>query len=153
MTEHSEWLDDVKSRFDEYKGKGGFQVLFPEYRPDLTHALANHLGLGFYDFRKHKMLSEGWRAGEITLDEMATTLLEESKKSGLVVHNTEALLATKSEKERKQWYEKFFSIDWPNPIILPVSIYQSDTPRGNPRVCDISLTEFPKESFLMRLAS
>lgn len=152
MTEHSEWLNTVKAVFDEHLEKGGFQVLFPEYRPDLSRALANSLDLEFYDYRKEKMLAEGWRAGEISLDNMTSAILEKSENTGLVVHNIEALLATKSEQERRKWFAGFFSIDWPNPVILPVCIYQEDTPRNHSRVCDISLTEFPKESFLMRLA-
>lgn len=152
MTEHSEWLGTVKAVFDKHLSKGGFQVLFPEYRPDLSRALANYLELEFYDYRKEKMLTEGWRAGEISLDTMTSALLEKSTHTGLVVHNIEALLATKSEQERRKWFADFFTIDWPNPIVLPVCIYQADTPRKQSRVCDIRFTEFPKESFLMRLA-
>jgi hypothetical protein len=152
MIEHSEWLDTFQVVYKQQQGKGGFEVLFPEYRPDLSRALAYNLGLEFYDYRLEKMLSKGWGASEITLDSMTETLWNEAKHIGLVAHNVEALLATKTADERQQWLLNFVSIDWPNPVIIPLAIYPSDTPSSLARVCDLALLEFPKESFLMRLA-
>lgn len=152
MSEHQEWLAAVQATFEQHQEQGAFQVLFPEYRPDLSHALAHHLELGFYDYRKEKMLSEGWEAGNISLEEMTRTLREESEKNGLVAHNIEALLATKTEQQRRQWLADCLESEWPNPVVMPLSIYQSETLRGNPRICHLELDEFPKESFLMRLA-
>jgi len=152
VSQHNKWLSLIKEHFDQHEAKGAFQILFPEYRPDLSLALANYLELDFYDYRKSSMLSRGWDAGKISLEDMTSTLLNESKKSALVIHNIEALLVTKSERERKQWLTDFFSIDWPNTIVLPIAIFQSDTPEGHPRVCDIELVQFPRQSFLMQLA-
>jgi len=152
MSEHTEWLETFKASYDQHQGKGGFQVLFPEYRPDMTRALAHDLGLEFYDYRLKKMISLGWEAGNISLESLTQTLQEESTHVGLVVHNVEALLAVKSEDERKQWLNEFLTFDWSNPIVLPLAIYQAETDPDNPRVCDLKITEFPKESFLMRLA-
>ncbi len=152
MSKHSEWLDLIKEVYERHHAKGAFQILFPEYRPDLSLALADYLDLNFFDYRESAMLSEGWNAGNINLDTMTNTLMDESRKSGLVVHNTEALLCTKSQKERRQWLAEFFSIDWHNVIILPITIYQTDTLEAHPRICDIELVQFPRQSFLMQLA-
>ncbi len=152
MSEHNKWLRIIKEHFERHGTKGAFQILFPEYRPDLARALAHYLEIEFYDYRKSSMLSRGWDAGKISLEEMTRTLLQESEKSDLVIHNIEALLGTKEEAERKQWLTDFFSIKWPNTIILPLAIFQSDTPEGHPRVCDIELVQLPRQSFLMQLA-
>ena len=158
MSEHQEWLSTIKTVFEKHQGQGAVQVLFPEYRPDLAHAVANYLGLGFYDYRKEKMLSEGWNAGNITLEEMTQTLMNEMaglSENGLLAYNIEALLATKPEEQRQQWLAGCLDqnkIDWPKAIVLPLSIYQSDTVAGHPRVCNLQFDEFPKESFLIRLA-
>ncbi len=69
---------------------------------------------------------------------------------GLVVHNIEAILATKTDVERTQWLADFLSKEWKNPVVLPLSIYQSETPQGHSRICTIEA--FPKQSFLMRMA-
>jgi len=152
MAENNEWLEQFKTSYEQFDGKGGFQVLFPEYRPDMTRALAHSLGLEFYDYRQEKMIPLGWKAGEITLDSLSQTLVDESKHLGLVVHNVEALLATKSESERKQWLSDFLTFDWKNPVIIPLAIYQAEANLDNQRVCNLTISEFPKESFLMRLA-
>lgn len=149
---HDQWLNTFKSSYDESIGEGGFLVLFPEYRPDMTRALAHSLGLKFYDYRLEKMRVQGWEAGDITLESLMITLIEESTHIGLVVHNVEALLATKSEGERVQWLRDFLAFDWPNPVVVPLSIFQADADKSNLRVCDLELIEFEKESFLMRLA-
>ena len=152
MAENNEWLEQFKTSYEQFNGKGGFQVLFPEYRPDMSRALAHSLGLEFYDYRQDKMMPLGWKAGEIPLDSLTQTLEDESKQLGLVVHNVEALLATKPERERKQWLSDFLLFNWTHPVILPLAIYQDDTDKSNQRVCDLTSSEFPEESFLMRLA-
>lgn len=152
MSEHKEWLDKINDLYKQYDAKGAFQILFPEYRPDLSLMLANHLGVKFYDYRASVMLSEGWDAAQISLAAMTHSLFTEAEKSGLVIHNCEALLCTKSEQERQQWLADFFSIDWPNPVILPLTIYQSDTIKAHDRICDIEHIQFPKQTFIMQLA-
>lgn len=147
---HDNWLNTVKEVYDQNKGKGGFQILFPEYRPDLSRALANYLDLIFFDYRENVMQQLGWDAGDISLDDLTKTLRLKSIKKGLVVHNVEALLSTKTASEREQWLADFFSVKWKNPIVLPLSIYQGETVQGHSHICAIE--EFPKESFLMRLA-
>lgn len=151
-SKHQDWLDVVKNEYEQHHAEGGFLVLFPEYRPDLSRALANYLGLEFYDYRENVMQFFSWEASKISLEALTETLFEESEKTGLVVHNVEALLATKSDHQRAEWLAEFLTIDWSNPVVLPISIYQEDTVRGHPRVCDIELEEFPKQSFIMRLA-
>lgn len=152
MSEHQKWLNKITKYYKKQDTVNAFQVLFPQYRPDLSLMLAHHLNLKFFDYRASIMQSEGWNADQITLDSMTNSLLHESKKTGLVVHNIEALLCTKSKAERKQWLADFFSIDWPNPIIIPIAIYQSDTLKNHPCICDIEHIQFPEQSFVMQLA-
>ena len=148
--EHEDWLTNVKKVFEQHQNLGGFQVLFPEYRPDLSRALAHFLELEFFDYRETIMQPLGWDAGGLTLNNLTETLRFKSDTKGLVVHNVEALLATKTEAERTQWLADFLSKEWKNPVILPLSIYQAETPQGHSRICAIE--EFPKQSFLMRMA-
>jgi len=152
MSKDEKWLEIVKEHYDQHHANGGFQVLFPSYRPDMSRALANHLGLKFYDYHVEQMQSLGWKAANISLEDTNQKLLHQSAKTGLVVHNIESLLATKTAFERRQWLTDFLAFDWPNPIVLPISIYQADTPEEHARVCDIELIPFAKESFIMRLA-
>lgn len=153
MSIHNVWLKTVKNVIDQHQGEGCFQILFSEYRPDLTHAMAHSFDLQFYDYRAEKMNAAGWDAGKISLDELTSALHNISIKSGLVAHNVEALLSTKSEFERKNWLAEFFSMDWPNMIILPISLYQTETLTTHSRICDLQHIALPKESFLMRLAT
>lgn len=153
MTKHREWLDSIEKVFQQHNGEGGFQILFPEYRPDLFTHLATALNLDFFDYRQTVMQPEGWDAGKISLDDLTSTLLEKSAEAAMVVHNVEALLAAKPEHQRKQWLAEFFSIDWPNTMIIPVTVFQADTLEGHSRICDIELIQLPKQSFLMQLSS
>ena len=152
MNKQSDWIDPFIKTYHAYSEAGGFQILFPDYRPDLAKMIASTLGLRFYDYRLEKMLEKGWEASSISLKEMTQTLINESKQGGLVAHNVEALLATRSQQERQAWLYNFFKTDWPNPVILPLAIYQSEAPCLQPRVCDLELEDIPEESFLMRLA-
>jgi hypothetical protein len=145
---HGKWLNTVEAFYDQHDKKGGYQILFPCYRPDLCKSLAHHLGLNLYDFRQEKMQPLGWDANQITLHELTNTLLEKAANTGIVAHNIEALLATKSVQERVQWLTNFLAID----SILPLAIYQGEAVEEHPRVCDIELEYFPEQSFISRLA-
>lgn len=155
---YGEWLDTVTSFYDQHDKNGGFQILFPSYRPDLSKALSHYLGLEFYDYRQEIMQPLGWEANQLTLEEMTNTLIEkadqanEEGKKGIVAHNIESLLATKNEDERKQWLTDFLAIESDYPIILPLAIYQGETAEKHSRLCDIELLHFPEQSFIMRLA-
>ena len=152
INKHHEWLKIIKSVYDKHHANGAYQILFPEYRPDISRVLANYLSLSFFDYRKMTMLTEGWNASKISLDEMTSTLLRECAKSALLVHNIEALLATKSQHERQKWLADFFLIEWPNVIILPIAIYQADTVAHHSRICNLEKIHLPEQSLLMNLA-
>ena len=153
MTEHQEWLKWVDEHMEKRGPGKGSIVLFPDYRPDLCMALANYLGLDFYDYRKEEMLDKGWDAGAIPLDSLTETLLARSEQGGIVAHNVESILAARSEEERRQWFESFLHQNWPNTVIAPSAVFQADVPHEHGNVCDLELLEMPKQSFLIRLAT
>lgn len=98
-------------------------VLFPEYRPDLARNLAHRLGFNFHDFRREVMQGYGWQAGAIPLEQLTLELKERNRNHGVVVFNTEALLAAKPESDRQRWLETLARQDWPHPLVLCVLLF------------------------------
>lgn len=146
MRDNQEWLSAIQQYFDENGQEGGSIVLFPGYRPDLSMELAEQLGLDFFDFREEVMQEFRQAADSIELEELNKSLQTRSEKSGIVCHNIEALLCVKSESERRSWIQSFLDTDWPNPIFLPISIYQGDVPENHQRVCDLELLKMPRQT-------
>lgn len=140
------WLDSVERHRDGQDPHAGSVVLFPRYRPDLSTRLADRLGLAFFDFREEVMEALGTEAEHISLQQLSDSLRERAAEGGIVVHNIEALLCVKSEAERGEWLCAFLDQDWPNPVIVPISVYQSDVPEEHPRVCDLELMKMPRAS-------
>jgi len=133
------WLEAVEKHF---KGQGpntGSIVLFPGYRPELCAEMAQHLGLELYDYQKEAMAPLGVKADSINFFDLNNTLREKAGTGGIVSHNVEALLSTKPELERRAWLRAFLDTDWPNPIVLPITVFQNDAPAEHPQVCDIEL--------------
>ena len=58
--------------------------------------------------------------------------------------NVEALLSVKSEGERRAWFRSFLDADWPNPVVLPITLYQADVPEDHRGVCDLELQRLPR---------
>lgn len=142
-----EWLQRVQQYYLNLGKTGGSIVLFPGYRPDLCIKLADQLGLEFFDYQKDEMQKLGLKAESIGLDELNNSLRAKAEKTGIFSHNIEALLCVKSESERRAWLDSFLETEWPNPIFLPISIYQADVPEEHQRVCDLELLRMPKPSF------
>lgn len=146
MRDDQEWLTVIEQHYTDTEKSGGNIVLFPRYRPDLCMQLADHLGLEFYDYRKEEMLQLGQDAGSIRLEQMEKSLRRRTKSSGIVSHNVEALLCVKPESERRAWLQSFLHADWPNPIFLPITVFQAEVADDHQHVCDLELLKMPRET-------
>ena len=144
MSDNQEWRTLIQEYFDKSGKEGGSIILFPGYRPDLSAELATQLGLKFFDYREEVMQDYRQHADSIGLDQLNESLHTRAKKSGIVAHNIEALLCVKSESDRRSWIQSFIDTDWPNSIIIPISIYQADVPEDHQRVCDLELLKMPR---------
>ena len=145
MRDNREWLTLVERHFEETGKSGGSIVLFPRYRPDLCMQLAHHLGLDFFDYRAEEMQQLREEAGSLSLEQLDKSLRTRAQVSGIVSHNVEALLCVKPETERRAWLRSFLDADWPNPIFLPITVFQADVPDEHLRVCDLELLKMPAE--------
>ena len=145
MRDNPEWLAIIEQHYEDTGKSGGSIVLFPRYRPDLCVQLAHHLGLRFFDYRAEEMQPLGQEAGSLSLEQLDKSLRTRAQMSGIVSHNVEALLCVKPESERRAWLRSFVDADWPNPIFLPITVFQADAPDEHPRVCDLELLKMPAE--------
>lgn len=123
----------------------------PEYRPDITLSIAHHFHFEFLDYRKVEMMPLGWEADCITLENLNETLQSSSTEQGLVAFNVEALLATKDEAQRQQWFGEFLQAPWPHPVLVPLVIYCEEAPQSSPRVCDMQDIKLPEQGLVSRL--
>jgi len=153
MRDIGEWLTIIEQHHMDTGRSGGCIVLFPRYRPDLCMLLANHLGLDFFDYRMEEMQQLGADAGSLTLEQLNKSLRTRAEVSGIVSHNVEALLCVKSESERRAWFHEFLGSEWPNPVFLPVTVFQADVPDDHPRVCDLELLKMPPETLVTAVQS
>lgn len=140
------WLTIIEQYFQKEGGSVGTIVLFPRYQPDFSMMMAAHLGLELFDFQKEMMQKLGTEADSISLDQLEYSLRARAEKSGIVSHNVEALLGVKSVSERRRWLRSFVESDWPNPIIIPISVFQADAPEEHQRVCDLELEKMPYQA-------
>jgi hypothetical protein len=147
------WLQPVDSLIRAGGNRGGFLVALPEYRPDLVQQMAAALDFEFFDFRLNVLLPLGWDAGRLGLDALTDEIAERAGRHGLVVHNAEALLATKEAHERRDWFETFLARPWPHPALIPIAIYQGDLPLADLRFHRVDPDTLPEETLLGRLAT
>ncbi len=117
--------------------KSGRIVLLPQYNPELVEEMAKQTGLALFDFQREIMSNYGRNADSIGLEVLDQSLQNRSAEAGILSHNVEALLCVKSKQERSAWLQAFLDADWPNPVLLPISIYQPDVPttRGDQVLC------------------
>lgn len=111
--------------------KSGRIVLLPQYNPELIEEMARQTGLALFDFQREVMSDYGRNADSIDLDVLDESLRSRAAHGGMISHNVEALLCVKSKQERCAWLQAFLDADWPNPVLLPISIYQPDVPGGS----------------------
>ena len=133
------WLLEVERHLEQAGRTSGSIVLFPRFDPELNLRMAKHLGLEFFDYQKEVMDDLGTDAELISLEQLEAHLVERAQKSGIVSHNVEALLCVKSESERRRWLSGFLESDWPNPVLLPITVFQADVPEEHENVCDLEV--------------
>lgn len=123
-----QWWSEVVAFSKNPGQKGGRIVLLPQYNPELIEEMAQQTGLALFDFQREVMSGYGRNADTIALDVLDESLRHRAEQGGIVSHNVEALLCVKTKQERCAWLQAFLDADWPNPILLPISIYQADVP-------------------------
>lgn len=117
--------------FSKSGKKNGRIVLLAQYNPELVEEMAQQTGLELFDFQREVMSGYGRNADSIELDVLDKSLQRRAEQAGIVSHNVEALLCVKSKQERAAWLQAFLDADWPNPVLLPISIYQPDVPSNS----------------------
>lgn len=147
-----DWVQPIAENILNNQSRGGFLVVFPQYRPDLFVALAHHLGLKAFDYRSEVMSPLGWDADQLSLDDLDITLHERASQGGTVVNNVEALLSTKGIDECETWMGEFLRKDWAHALLVPIVINAAQAPIGHQRVHRIPDEALPEQSFISRLA-
>ena len=143
LVSDANWLEVVAEHHATRGATGAGIVLFPRYQPELAMRLAEHLGLEFFDLRQDYMQQFGVAADRTSLGALDRELQERAAQTGFVCHNIEALLAVKSEDERRAWLNRFLEASWPSPVVLPITVFQGDVPEDHPGVCDLELFRLP----------
>lgn len=138
------WLAEVRRHFERVGRHGASIVLFPRYSPEHVEEMASGLGLQLFDFQKEVMEGFGQEADSLELPQLDESLRGQARDHGIVSHNVEALLSVKSEQERRAWFRAFLDADWPNPVVLPITLYQADVREDHRGVCDLELQRLPR---------
>ncbi|MDC9715533.1 MAG: hemerythrin domain-containing protein [Gammaproteobacteria bacterium] len=139
-----EWLLDVMEFYNGAGQQGGSIVLFPRFNPELIEQMAGQMGLEFFNYQQEVMEEYGQDADSISLEQLEDSLRSKAKHRGIIAHNVEALLCVKSKQERQTWLQAFLDADWPNPIFIPITIYQADVSNEHHKVCDLELHRMPR---------
>ncbi len=145
------WMSPIAEMLWVHECRGNFLVALQTYRPGAVRLIAKEFDLAFCDFRATYMAPMGAHAGKLTLDRLECLMEEARAKGGIVLHNVEALLAVKQEHERLSWLSHFVTETSHNPVLIPLSIFCSDAPKGCDRVAWIEPTAVPQEKLLVRL--
>ncbi len=151
MTALDEALEQLDALVSRNGGSGCFFVLMPEYRPDLSKLFAHRLGLRMFDYRAIVMASYGADANRIPLHDLTDRLQQEAVDEGILAHNVEALLATKTEPERQRWLSEVMSAAWSNPMLIPLTLFTRDAPAESGRVLDLREVTFEDQGLISRL--
>lgn len=157
------WLAPVAAAIEKQGGNGAFLVLFETYRPDLVRAMAHALVMDFIDFREKYLRPLGAGASGVPLARINEVIAKshqeqadldacEYKTRGVVLHNVEALLATRGRDERVAWMAEFVNMPVPIPVLVPLAVFADEAAQANPRVTRIDTSCVPQEKLLLRLA-
>lgn len=146
MNKAQEWLTAIEHYYHQEGNTNGSIILLPGYQPELCLMLCNHLNMEFYDYRKEEMQAFGHQADSIGLEHLDQSLRKQCESKAIFSHNVEALLCVKSQQERQDWLQSFLDTEWPNPVFLPIAVFQEDVPADHPRVCDFELMRLPREA-------
>lgn len=150
----ADWLEDIRSWFAQWPQHSAGVIVLPSYRPDAVTALAAALGLARFDFRQEKLAPLGWKAAQVPLHALNEAALEIMEKgTGVVLHNAEALLSLHDAATRRAWFDEVLGATWPQPLLLPVCLFDGELPAMPGRVYRVAAGSLPEQSLLMRLAS
>lgn len=147
------WVAAVAKAVSDGGGKGGYLVSMGTYRPDLVRVLATALGYGFIDFRAEFMAPLGIGASGVPLERIYEVAADPEIRAGIVIHNTEGLLSTRSAESRKAWFAGLLERPYDHAVIITLALYGAEAPTDNPRVVHIDPTTLPDEKMLIRLAT
>ncbi|MEN8176771.1 MAG: hypothetical protein ABFS23_13480, partial [Pseudomonadota bacterium] len=148
--EPPQWLLPVAEMLDRAPAFGGYVVVFPQYRPDLARELAHHLQLDFFNLREEVMRPRGQEAVAMSLAELDDIVTTRAASGGFVLFNVESLLAVKSETEAKAWLDIFITHDWPQPVVLPVTLFDDLVPDPHRRCCRLAAEDLPEQNLISR---
>lgn len=147
-----DWMETISAAVAAQGARGTFLVCFPAYRPELARALAERLDLEYLDFRAASLAPLGWRASALTLDALDQAIARRSDR-GMVLHNAEALLATKPAEERIAWLTGSVTRVQGALALVTLAVFDGEAPAESERVCRLAPEDMPPEKLLVRLAS
>ncbi|HRK23696.1 MAG TPA: hypothetical protein PLQ11_01960 [Beijerinckiaceae bacterium] len=133
-------------------GPGGFVVDFASYRPDLVQDMAAALQCAHVDFRRLVMAPLGSNAHTVPLTAIEATIAGQANERGIVLHNAEALLATRSASDRRSFVEGFLAAPRSNVVVLPMALFGREI-ADHERIVRLTQEDLPTESLLVQLAS
>jgi hypothetical protein len=142
------WLQPVADLIAERQRRGGILLALPDYRPDLARAVADGLGLSYFDVRAEILMPLGWDAAKVGVDELTEILAERADDTDILAHNVEALLSTKDEAARQGWIEQFLDRDWPHLVVVPLFLFIHEAPAASPRMLHLAAEDLPPETLL-----
>lgn len=143
------WIERVAHFVDSTSEHQGSFLSLPDYRPDVAQSLAQKLDLIFYDFRNEYLSPLKWGAGKVELSELLSTLKQKSIEGPLLVFNTEALLTTKTECERSQWYAEYLETSFQNPVLSVMTLYTNEIKSENHLIFERE--DIPDQTILKRM--
>ena len=146
-----DWMSPIAETLWAHECRGNFLIALQTYRPDAVQMIAKEFDLKFCDFRATYMAPMGAGAGKLSFQRLERIMDEVSADGGIILHNVEALLATKQKHERLKWLSKFVIHTRRHPLLIPLSIFCSDAPEGCNRVAWIEPTAVPQQKLLARL--
>ncbi len=144
---HNErWIEIALAHVDTHGHEGGHILLFPHYQPEQVRLLAKRLDFTLFDFQQDVMAPLGSAADRIDLNQLDKALATVAGKRKIVAHNVEALLCVQPEDQRRAWLSAFLDTAWPNPVVLPIALYQDEVPKEHHHVCDLELEKMSQLS-------
>ncbi len=147
------WLARIEQRLDRHGRRGGFLLSLPDYRPELIDVVAGRLGLDLCDFRAEVMAPLAWRASALPLRALDRTIEERCHGRGLILHNAEALLATKPAADRRAWFDAHLARPGPGAALVPLVLFADDVVNAGDRLIAFGADQLPDPTLLIRLLS
>lgn len=153
-TTHSDYIACIARALDGVGWRGCLLVALPGYRPGVVKHMAEALQLGLVDFRATRMALEGAEAARLPLAELDRVggMVPPQTPRGLVLHNAEALLATKPAAERRAWLRHAAAFECDHALLVPVAIFCDEIDDAIERCVRIGEDQLPPDKLILRLA-